>query len=102
MRVDIDQRDIEAIAKKVLEFLLPLIPSTNQEDRVFDKQSLAEYLHVDISWIDKQITKRAIPFFKAGKYTRFKKSQIDQWIEIRRIDPISDLKNYKKSRSTDS
>jgi len=43
---------------------------------------------VDISWIDKQITNKAIPFFKAGKYTRFKKSHIDRWLETRKVDPI--------------
>jgi excisionase family DNA binding protein len=62
----------------------------------YNKQGLAEYLHVEVSWIDKQITNRAIPYFKAGKYTRFKKSHIDRWIETLKVYPIPELKNYRR------
>ena len=96
MKTELEQTDFEAIARKVAEMLLPLIPSARPDDEVFDKQGLADYLKVDISWIDRQITNRAIPFFKAGKYTRFKKSHIDRWIENRKVDPIPELKRYRR------
>jgi excisionase family DNA binding protein len=96
VKTELEQTDFEAIARKVAEMLLPLIPSARPDDEVFDKQGLADYLKVDISWIDRQITNRAIPFFKAGKYTRFKKSHIDRWIENRKVDPIPELKRYRR------
>lgn len=96
MKTELEQQDIEAVARKVVEMLRPLIMPTRSDDAVFDKDGLAEYLHVDKSWVDKQITNRAIPFFKAGKYTRFKKSHVDRWIENQRIDPIPELRRYRR------
>jgi hypothetical protein len=97
MKTDLEQQDIDAIAAEVMEMLKPyLVGNAKQVDEVFDKQGLADYLRVDISWIDKQITNRAIPFFKAGKYTRFKKSHIDLWIESRKVEPIPELKRYRR------
>jgi excisionase family DNA binding protein len=96
MKTEVEPKDVEAIAKRVVEILLPLIPSGRPDDDIFDKQGLADYLKVDISWVDKQITNRVIPYFKAGKYTRFKKSHIDRWIETVKVDPIPELKRYRR------
>ena len=97
MKLELESEDIQAIAEKVVEMLRPYLSGTSRpEDAMLDKKGLAEYLHVDISWIDKQITNRAIPFFKAGKYTRFKRSRIDRWIETQGVDPIPELKRYRR------
>jgi excisionase family DNA binding protein len=98
MKTELEQADIQAIAEKVIHLLRPILAANGngQEETVFDKKSLAEYLHVDMSWIDKQITSRAIPYFKAGKYTRFKRSHIDRWIESQRVDPVPELKSYRR------
>jgi|WetSurSiteA1Bulk_404760.scaffolds.fasta_scaffold104008_1 excisionase family DNA binding protein len=96
MKIELEPQDIQAIADKVVEALLPLMPPGKSGDEVFDKQGVAEYLHVEKSWVDKQITQRAIPYFKMGKYTRFKKSHIDRWIEHQKVDPIPDMKSYRR------
>ena len=68
------------------------------EDNIFDVKQLACYLKVDESWIYKQVSLKAIPFFKCGKYTRFKKSEIDRWVESETVKPIPPLKMVNKSR----
>ena len=97
MKIEFESSDLQIFAQKVAELLRPMLPAGgNQGETVFDKKTLSEYLHVDISWIDKQITKRAIPYFKMGKYTRFKKSHIDHWTETRKAEPIPELKSYRR------
>jgi len=98
MRVELDDQDLGRIVEAVFQKLRPHLQAGCTQDAVFDKKGLAEYLHVDISWIEKQITARTIPYFKAGKYTRFKRSNIDRWIETRKVDPILDLKSYGRGR----
>ena len=68
------------------------------EDIILNKKKLARYLNVDVSWIDKKVSANEIPFFKIGKYVRFRKPNIDKWIDSKTVKPISPLKlvNYGK------
>lgn len=80
----------ERIAKKVVEELKPLLGhkcKNSAEDTIFDVKTLSEYLKVDTSWIYKQIHNGKLPFVKAGKYGRFKKSAIDKWLESNSTKP---------------
>ncbi len=71
--------------------------STKEEGVIFDKAALASYLHVDKSWINKQITNRAVPYFKMGKYTRFRKSDIDRWLDtLPKTDPSPYVKLLRR------
>jgi excisionase family DNA binding protein len=95
MNIEIESKDIEAIAQRVLELLRPLLSNNGRQgenDTIFDVKRLAEHLHVDPSWIYKQVSFKAIPYFKSGKYVRFKKSAIDKWIENKTVRPIPPLK----------
>jgi len=72
-----------------------------KQDEIFTPETLAEYLNVEVSWVYKQIHARRIPFFKAGKYIRFKRSEIDRWIEGNTEIPESNIlkiEHYLKSR----
>lgn len=98
MKIGLESQDIEAIAQRVLELLKPVMfrnRERSNDDRIFDVKELAEYLHVDPSWIYKQISLKAIPFFKTGKYSRFRKRDIDKWIESQTARPITTLKLVK-------
>jgi excisionase family DNA binding protein len=91
MRFEFEERDIEVIAGKVAELLKPMLSMSRQQQDdgiVFTVQTLSEYLKVDPSWIYKQVSLKAIPYFKSGKYTRFRKRDIDRWIESRTVKPI--------------
>lgn len=101
MKTELEQQDIQLIAEKVAELLRPLLSNNTryEDDVVFDVQSLAEYLKVDISWIRKQVSYRTIPYFKLGKYVRFKQSVIDKWIKTQTSEPISPHKIPNKMKA---
>jgi predicted DNA-binding transcriptional regulator AlpA len=95
MKAELEPQDIQQIAEKVVELLKPyLLHTASGEDRIMDKKECAEYLHVDVSWIDKNI--HALPRFHAGKYVRFKQSKIDRWIETLTIAPSPRLALLRK------
>ena len=91
MKMELEQTDIESIATRVKELLKPTFATMGrgeQQDNIFDVRSLAKHLGVDSSWIYKQVSLKTIPHFKLGKYTRFRKKDIDKWIEARMLRPI--------------
>ncbi len=80
MRVSLDQTDIDLIVQGVAEIIKPLLsPNDSSDEPFFDVRGLAEYLRVDESWIYQQVHLRKIPFYKLGKYVRFRKSEIEEW-----------------------
>ncbi len=79
MKTVLEAEDIQAIADRIVEVLRPLLPAVKQEDDIFNKKELSQYLKVNVSWINTNLY--ALPHFKAGKYVRFKRSLIDRWIE---------------------
>ena len=94
MKTEFEQTDIHAIASAVAEIIKPLrARNIKQEsvDAILDAQGLADYLQLDISWIHRQVQLKTIPYFKAGKYLRFRKSAIDKWIDKETINPLSSL-----------
>ncbi len=98
MKFEIEPQDIEAIAQRVLDLLKPVLrglPKDSEQDVIFDVKGLADYLHVDSSWVYKQMSLRSIPFFKAGRYCRFRKKEIDKWMEIQVSRAIPPLKTVK-------
>lgn len=100
MKIEIEQQDIQAIAERVLELLRPLLARNGkQDDIILTPESLAEYLQVDTSWVYKQVSLKTIPYFKSGKYTRFKRATIDKWIETQTVKPIPPLKLVKNAKS---
>jgi len=100
VRTELEKTDIEALAQRVVELLRPILLSKKQEagDTIFDKDALSEYLGVPVWWIHKQVSLKAIPHFKTGKYLKFQKSKIDKWIDNQSINPIPPLRLAKHNR----
>ena len=61
---------------------------------------LAEYLHVTPSWVYKHISLKAVPHFKAGKYPRFRRKDIDKWVETKTVKPVPALRLGDKTGVT--
>jgi excisionase family DNA binding protein len=91
----------KTIAAEVVDRLKPIVlgvVTEKDKDVIFTPESLAEYLQVDTSWVYKKVSEKAIPYFKTGKYTRFKKKHIDKWIETQAVRPVPQLKTEKIGR----
>ena len=90
MKAELELSDVEIVAGEVIKQLQPLIAQINRAkpDTVFDVKGFAQYLKVDKSWVYNQVHLKSIPYFKCGKYTRFKKSVIDKWIVESTVNPI--------------
>jgi excisionase family DNA binding protein len=71
----------DRIVERLFEKLKAVLKDKDSGETVFTVETLAQYLQVDISWVYKQVSLNGIPFFKVGKYTRFQKKKINEWIE---------------------
>ena len=81
---------IEKHGDRFFERLKPMLAKAvgPQDYTIFDVEGLARYLSVETSWVYKQVSLREIPYFKTGKYTRFRKKDIDRWIESQMVKPV--------------
>ncbi len=97
MKIELEVSDIERIAEKVTEQLKPLLKNSHDSkgDELMDVKSLANYLKVKESWVYEKVHKRGIPFYKAGKFPRFRKKFIDLWL----LNPYSsELDNFNLNK----
>ena len=83
MITELEDKDIERIADKVIERLKPYLKDKgeNEKDCIFDVDGLADYLKVKKAWIYEKTHLNDIPFYKVGKFPRFKKRDIDKWLQ---------------------
>ena len=64
---------------------------------IMTREQLAEYLQVSVAWIDKNI--RDIPHLKGVGGTRFRKIDIDSWLDSKLDSPVTrkiDIKSTSK------
>lgn len=95
MKTQLEQEDIQAIAAAVIEQLKPLLSNGKRDDSsdtVFNKKTLATYLHVSEGTINRMVSQKQIPHFKiqAGQSggVRFRQRDIDKWIARQTIPDI--------------
>lgn len=94
-KLTVPQELIDEIAGKVIEKLIPLISNWKrvEDDKIFDKKRLAEYLSVSQSCINKMIVEKKIPYIKIGEGqsggVRFSKKEIDKWVAKHSVPEIN-------------
>ena len=84
MKIEIDDTVlIDTIVEKVVERLTPLLKhnSKSNDNELMTVEEVANYLKVKHSWLYEKVHKREIPFRKAGKFPRFRKRDIDIWLD---------------------
>jgi len=66
------------------------IGSTSHSDKVrfMTSDELASYLNVSKTSVYRLISKRTYPFYKVGGVIRFKKSEIDKYLDESRVEPM--------------
>ena len=82
---------VDAISNDLAKKILPLLPTNNarvREQDLLDVDSLAKYLNVQKTWVYDRVKFNEIPYIKMRKYLRFKKTQIDKWLEKQTEKPI--------------
>ena len=83
MKIEIDNAQlVNDIVEKVVERLKPLINNYHDSgsDELMDVKALADYLKVKKQWVYDKTHMNIIPYYKVGKYPRYKKSKIDEWL----------------------
>lgn len=78
-----EEEEIQAIAEAVIQRLKANLADLTQnpllQDTLLDVNELANYLQVRPRWIYRKI-RDGIPHMKAGKYLKFRKSEVDEWM----------------------
>ena len=75
------------------EFRLTSRPPTPNDDSLMTLQEVAEYLRLSEDVIYPLARSGELPGFKIGKQWRFRRSEIDAWLESKRLDDSSNRPN---------
>ena len=84
MKIELEDRDIDSIAQKVAENIKshPTVHGSHGMDSpIMDVDGLAQYLKVGKQWVYDRVHRNAIPHYKLGKYPRFERVKIDEWLK---------------------
>jgi excisionase family DNA binding protein len=96
-KLQIDDQFTEAIARRVIREIGPLLKDLSKEDVLFDVESLSSYLMVSKQWVYERVSLKEIPFSKMGHFPRFKKSEIDRWLDTLKVPAINPLSRKLKA-----
>jgi excisionase family DNA binding protein len=93
------QEFVAAISKVLLKELKPLLErQTVHTGPLFTVKTLAKYLEVSDQWVYERVHLKEIPYLKVGKFPRFKKSDIDKWLDTLKIPAAYPLSNSGNGR----
>lgn len=56
------------------------------ENELLTRKELANFLRISIATLQTMMKKNEIPFYKINKRILFKKSEIDEWLNQRKIE----------------
>ena len=98
MKIEIDEEDIQKIAAALLLVLQPNLGAGKAETSdLMDVNDLCSYLKVSVKWVHERTHLKEIPFIKlSNKQLRFKKREIDKWLEGLRTPVLSELRGKLK------
>jgi len=87
------------IADEVAKILAPLLVTkpVHKDESILGVKELAQYIGVSVQWVYERVQLKEIPYIKAGKLLRFRKSDIDTWLDGLKIPPMSPLSSVPKS-----
>ena len=63
---------------------------------IYNVKELSEYLGIPISSVYGWVEKRMIPFYRVGRLVRFKKGEIDIWLEKFKVEPKDPQKEVQR------
>lgn len=87
---------VEEIAQRVIKAIKPLISKT-EDNTIFTVKTLAKYLGVTEHWLYERNHFKEIPYYKIGGLVRYRKNDIDTWLDSLKTPGINTLsKKFKK------
>lgn len=90
--LNIDTQElVREISQEVVKAIRPMLSGKAEDNTILDVDGLAEYLSVKPSWIYQQTHINAIPHHKLGSQLRFRKLDIDKWLESQKVPATSTL-----------
>jgi excisionase family DNA binding protein len=101
MKIEIeDDQLIDAIADKVIASLTPLFNQYGKvrdiDNILFTVETLSQYLQVSKPWVYERVHLNEIPFMKMGKFPRFRKLEIDKWLNKMQTPAVQPVSNKLK------
>jgi excisionase family DNA binding protein len=78
MLIELDDRDIERVANKVLEVLQVQLL---KRPSLLSPEELATHLNVPKTWLYDRTRDNTIPHVKVGKYVRFSLPEVLEWVK---------------------
>lgn len=91
LKINLDDQDIQRIAGEVTQRLLPHLKAKESTDEVMTVKTLAEFLKVSPKWIYDRVQCRKIPFTKTGGFLRFRKSEINEFLNSHKVPVCNPL-----------
>jgi excisionase family DNA binding protein len=67
---------------------LTTVPPENLLKEILNIDELSEYLRIKKSSLYSKVERKEIPYYKIGHLVRFKKSDIDLWMEKSKVEPL--------------
>jgi len=96
MKIQLEPQDIDAIGQRVVELLKPYLLARDEtkitlilpkpRGHYMTVPQLAEYLQVSKITLHNWIYQRKIPYSKIGRRVRFKREDIVQWCEDKKVE----------------
>lgn len=66
------------------------------QEGLMNINDLSGYLQIPICSIYGMVERKEIPYIKIGRLIRFKMSEIESWLESKKVNPVSPEKQVKK------
>jgi excisionase family DNA binding protein len=66
---------------------LPPSRSSGNPEPLVSLEQTAEFFGLRKSWLYKQTQARSIPFYKVGHYCMFRLSEVEAYLQSRRVEP---------------
>ena len=100
LKVDLSTENLaRIIAEEVAKIIKPLLLKDPDEDQIFDVKGLCVYTGLSDSWVYANVTQGKLPYFNAGRFIKFRKKEIDKWIESQSRRPINPLDKFRKKQT---
>lgn len=95
LHIDIQELKKE-VAGDVVKALRPLLKEQGREDALLSVKGLAGYLQMSEKWVYERVQYNEIPYTKIGSRVRFKKSDIDAWLDTLKTPAVNPLSSSLK------